>query len=490
MSLCSKCGTLVPEEVFTKDALRSRLYEIELLIDALVAEREHLLAQSKAITYPVLSLPTEITAHIFLHCVGAARNVGGKPEPRPSEAPLLLLRICREWRTIVLGTPALWANVSVGNELPANVHDLWLGHAKLYPLDLYVHLNNPTLATRLVAVCLKYAANWRDVSLGIPLIAYEQLIAAIAQSDFVLPILRDAAFRIHHPSNQGVDGVVTIRDAPALRKLAIVTLPYLQISAPWGQLTFLELRSRLLLGACLGILAQCTSLEELEVEMSLEPDPNPIVAASATKPLVLPRVKTLTCNLYNAQFLLPYVTLPFLTQLTTRDNTSERTVHVLPAFIARSGPPPLRKISISITAFPRDALLCTLEAIPDSVDDAEFTVKSQETFQLLFDILLLECPFPRGRFQVLPQLTTLRLQTQYIDHSVYFALLAMLQARSQITELVVLQRAYTSVGVDPSNEVIQGLRALRASRGLRVKLTMVERRPTRRLWTESRVVEI
>ncbi|KAJ7673814.1 hypothetical protein DFH06DRAFT_954437, partial [Mycena polygramma] len=53
------------------------------------------------IVYPVLTLPPEITAQIFVQAV--------KPLDKASStsAPLLLLRICRQWRTIALSTPRL-----------------------------------------------------------------------------------------------------------------------------------------------------------------------------------------------------------------------------------------------------------------------------------------------------------------------------------------------------------------------------------------------
>ncbi|KAJ7062311.1 hypothetical protein C8F01DRAFT_1137133 [Mycena amicta] len=489
MSLCSKCATtLVPEEVFTPDAIRSRLAELELLIDTLIAERDHLLAKSKAIAYPVLSLPTEITAQIFRHCVDAAKTVVGRPDPHPFEAPLLLLRICREWRTIALGTAILWAHVSVGNDLAPDILDLWLEHAKPYPLDLYLDLQNPSLAPALLAVCIKYAASWRVIHFGVPLIAYPQLAAALVQEDFVLPMLFDAAFHIHHIiSDQVLEDIVAIRNAPALSNLVIGTHPLVQMSAPWAQLVRLQL-TRVLLGACLRILAQCAALEEFRVNISAAHDPSPIVAASADKPLVLPSVKILTCAL-NAHSLLPHVTLPALTQLTTPENKPEITDSVLSSFIDRSGPPPLRRIHLCITSFPSEALLRTLEALPDSVDDAEFTIESEETLQPLFDTLLLERTFP-SRFRVFPRLATLRLQTErFMTPAHYGGLLHLLQARSQISELVVLQRTYFAGVVDPSNEVIEGLRALGVSRGLRVKLTVVARARPRR-WAEPRVLEI
>ncbi|KAJ7166753.1 hypothetical protein C8R46DRAFT_876343, partial [Mycena filopes] len=56
-----------------------------------------------AIVYPVLALPVEITGEIFMRCL---------PEfpahPSGTIAPMLLTRICRQWRNIACSTPRLW----------------------------------------------------------------------------------------------------------------------------------------------------------------------------------------------------------------------------------------------------------------------------------------------------------------------------------------------------------------------------------------------
>ncbi|KAJ6556844.1 hypothetical protein DFH09DRAFT_890059, partial [Mycena vulgaris] len=56
------------------------------------------------ISYPVLSLPPEITSKIFVMSLPPDRWT----EPSPHPAPLLLAQICREWRSISLDTPELW----------------------------------------------------------------------------------------------------------------------------------------------------------------------------------------------------------------------------------------------------------------------------------------------------------------------------------------------------------------------------------------------
>ncbi|KAJ7751691.1 hypothetical protein B0H16DRAFT_1225672, partial [Mycena metata] len=53
--------------------------------------------------YPILTLPVELTAEIFVHCLP-----DDPVPPSGKVAPMLLGRICRKWRNIAKGTPRLW----------------------------------------------------------------------------------------------------------------------------------------------------------------------------------------------------------------------------------------------------------------------------------------------------------------------------------------------------------------------------------------------
>ncbi|KAJ7131164.1 hypothetical protein C8R44DRAFT_592305, partial [Mycena epipterygia] len=54
--------------------------------------------------YPVITVPYEIIALIFVHCLPA----DGRVKPSPHAAPLLLAQICSAWREIALRTRQLW----------------------------------------------------------------------------------------------------------------------------------------------------------------------------------------------------------------------------------------------------------------------------------------------------------------------------------------------------------------------------------------------
>ncbi|KAF7294081.1 hypothetical protein MKEN_01454700 [Mycena kentingensis (nom. inval.)] len=63
----------------------------------------------QASTFPVLTLPNELTSLIFIACLP---NAGGV-RPSAKRAPLVLLGICRHWRSVALHTPELWASLDL-----------------------------------------------------------------------------------------------------------------------------------------------------------------------------------------------------------------------------------------------------------------------------------------------------------------------------------------------------------------------------------------
>ncbi|KAF8205403.1 hypothetical protein K438DRAFT_1819056 [Mycena galopus ATCC 62051] len=63
-----------------------------------------------ACPWPVLTLPQEITSEIFMHCLPQCSGWTCST-PNPFYAPMLLLHVCRAWRSIAASTRGLWANL-------------------------------------------------------------------------------------------------------------------------------------------------------------------------------------------------------------------------------------------------------------------------------------------------------------------------------------------------------------------------------------------
>ncbi|KAJ7742791.1 hypothetical protein B0H16DRAFT_1463876 [Mycena metata] len=102
----------------------------------LVEEKISIQRSLDSIVYPILTLPVEVTAEIFVHCL---------PErsfhPSGKVAPLLLSGICRQWRDIACSTPKLWAvlGLNFSRGLRPNFQLLlleWLRRARTARLSL------------------------------------------------------------------------------------------------------------------------------------------------------------------------------------------------------------------------------------------------------------------------------------------------------------------------------------------------------------------
>ncbi|KAF8214168.1 hypothetical protein K438DRAFT_1563256, partial [Mycena galopus ATCC 62051] len=183
--------------------LRRRLAEL----DTQIAEHRRALSElentriaverelSATATFPVLTLPIEITAEIFVRCLPPFANLGWiyGLDQFEDVAPILLTRVCRTWRDIALTTPALWSTLSVEiNSIPRhaisdprsvdNFIDRWLVRAGRRPLSLVfrgeaLRLDTLSILTNVIQRYsheVRYLELYTDWNL-LPLLALESL---------------------------------------------------------------------------------------------------------------------------------------------------------------------------------------------------------------------------------------------------------------------------------------------------------------------------
>jgi hypothetical protein len=86
--------------------------QIECTLDSLKRKRANIqksVDECNTILAPVRRLSMDILSVIFTHCLATHRN----PIMDPSEAPMLLTQICRDWRFFALSIPRLWSRFHV-----------------------------------------------------------------------------------------------------------------------------------------------------------------------------------------------------------------------------------------------------------------------------------------------------------------------------------------------------------------------------------------
>ncbi|KAJ6450675.1 hypothetical protein C8R45DRAFT_848875, partial [Mycena sanguinolenta] len=119
-------------------------------ISALEQEQAELEAKLNNIVYPVLSLPTEITTRIFVECL---------PDDGATSlaecAPLLLMRVCRQWKDITLSSCQLWSSLRIESYsrdkimVPRGTLEMlqtWFSRARARPLALTVTYNYSSMS--------------------------------------------------------------------------------------------------------------------------------------------------------------------------------------------------------------------------------------------------------------------------------------------------------------------------------------------------------
>ncbi|KAJ6599096.1 hypothetical protein DFH09DRAFT_1130105 [Mycena vulgaris] len=250
---------------------------------------------------PVLSLPPEITQRIFREALPS----GGLPHPQhPQQAPLLLTQICRDWRAIALDTPDLWQSIAVGSTGPPVsplMVGLWMSRANNRPRDIYFSTHDRKRGAEYLDESMDYCQQWRDVELRLPIESFSELIAHHGP----FPLLRSLSLSVRSAVIDG-DHIITIRDAPLLRKVTVMDFPILAPDIAWEQLTTLKMTTHEA-GPGISALQRCSNLLHLEFSLNVHD-----MVAPPILPFTLPSLNTL---LTAGESLLPYVTLPNLEQL-------------------------------------------------------------------------------------------------------------------------------------------------------------------------------
>ncbi|KAJ7276638.1 hypothetical protein C8J57DRAFT_1176996 [Mycena rebaudengoi] len=384
---------------------RNRVAELNILIDSLVAERKHLQAELDSIVYPVLTLASEITSHIFSESISAERGAS----PSRHAAPLLLTQICRLWRAIALATPSLWQSIRLTevrhNNGNGKLLEMWLKNSSSLPLSLSFAVRD---AQSLIDASLVHHHRWLDIS-----VTSGGNLEALNKT---LPILRKVTF---HRWGRDSSGTVNIQDAPMLREAHFSFINNdIDIQIPWAQLTRLTLETLDFPAVCLPMLSQCSKRLS-----HLTHDARQHHGAQETT-FCLPHITLEHLDSLSATFagssLVPHLTLPRLRQLRL-SGTIEFAIEPIRALLSRSSCD-LQKLSINVTRFesPKPAGLLLFFQLVPPVTDLELTLEGSSGIHLMIGSFL-----PTAS---LPLLQNLTIQAERVWDD-YDSLLAWLRSR-------------------------------------------------------------
>lgn len=377
------------------------------------------ITEHKALMAPIRYLPVDIFQEIFLQCLPTTHNAVISPK----SPPLLLTRVCSDWRHIALGTAALWASIHVPipsdaippyysptewdapediqEDLPlvaltvarrrADAVTEWLGRSGACPLSITIfdgrHGTSEEIYNIVLDSLLPFCKRWGAITLDAPAARLARIVSIPAND---LPLLRSleisgspAVFpMISDSPPQGSSrwwsdsGLVK---ALGLRKISYsdITEDVKGIPLQWGLLTSLELcniswsgaQSFMTLERVAAILAMCPLLRECRVEITLlHPDRDSGGDTAARLPPVI-ALKHLTylsvCARPNTPLcdLFDALQMPLLESLevdvSLQLHSSPSQWRQLHSFLTRIGPT-LRIISVDPHAFSLDQFLTCL----------------------------------------------------------------------------------------------------------------------------------
>ncbi|KAF8211755.1 hypothetical protein K438DRAFT_57955 [Mycena galopus ATCC 62051] len=332
----------------SNQALRDRLAEIDAHIALLERERQGIRTTLDSLTYPVLSLPFEVTSKIFIQCLPDIQH----PEPvfnvrrhrylpAPLPSPVLLVRICRAWRDVALNTPKLWAEFRISVEdwpdYTAGTLRLaeWIERAARSPLSFIFRrpkLHNVPAYT--LDPLVRHSMQWKTVDFCLP---FQDLVQLGVHGR--LPSL--GMLQLELFGNAGPTALSTFEDAPNLRTVVLRHLPPTTILLPWAQLTHFT-GERYEGPECLHVLRSAVSLVSCkftDVDDDLNNSNIPLPPHHALEALHL--TGQLVCL-----DILSILTLPALLELDFTDVVGFEFDEKFVEFFSRSRPP-LHRLSLS-----------------------------------------------------------------------------------------------------------------------------------------------
>ncbi|KAJ7159454.1 hypothetical protein C8R46DRAFT_1224045 [Mycena filopes] len=337
-------------------ALRARVKE-------LAAARKPIVDALKATVYPILSIPVETTAEIFLQCVDRAEI---SAQRRILCAPLVLAGVCKQWRAVALNLQPIWSCLQIS----------YVPTSKIPKLERLLEWWLPRAGGRLLEVDMIRG----DISLLTALIPHSTRWKSLSCDFHSRPPLAPIQGRLTHLEKLHIQlawaevptEVTTIfSNAPLLREAHIVGFAFGSFILPWGQLTTLAL-GRDFATTYIEILRNTPQLEILDLERAARQSVPPQTA------LTLHHLHTLTLNRYGGgededSSLAPLI-LPALQQLDLGP-FPEQFVQEVVGFLIQSGcslvsisyrasPPHLQSLILKAARTPSEVHLADLDWTP------------------------------------------------------------------------------------------------------------------------------
>ncbi|KAF7340549.1 F-box domain-containing protein [Mycena sanguinolenta] len=309
--------------------IEARILDLERSISTLRTEQARVQERLNSYTYPILTLPNEITLEIFL------RFLPIYPKSPPLiglHSPTCLAQVCRQWKELVLTTPELWRAIGLRGKIPykqrREISAVWIARSGACPLSIDIEL--PPSYRSLPEMCIEalaHQARWEHLKLNVPLSAFPVFNAP-------MPLLQSLDLDINSLDSSG--GEIEFNGLSLLRRVVATGLAVSKVTLPWGQLTSLSLYADA--RQCLSVLRQAPNLVHCHLDLWTS---GIFDSDQVEQDIALPRLEVLVLdNAYGLSMLgvLNSLVIPALRELELEeDSLGENPISSLQSFIAKSG---------------------------------------------------------------------------------------------------------------------------------------------------------
>jgi len=301
----------------------ARIAELEATLREVTKKRTELHnmgSAHEALVSPLRRVPPEILQLIFVWCLPQNHN----SVMHASEAPVLLGRVCSEWRRISLATPEVWASLHI---VPPNVNfsnpgssaarferkrelvKMWLERSGACPLSISLvwfagdSEEEVKLCASLLEVLVPMCGRWRMLDFQVPLKMFTPFIGLTVED---VPLLEGMSLMDNRTPLDTVavdrwpESLTFAESATKLRNFTLtffsggIRLP----SIPWPQLTTLYLESNIAFfftdsREMLNTLSGCANLQSCTLKFPLSHTALLPAYKKLDSPIVLPQLQIL-----------------------------------------------------------------------------------------------------------------------------------------------------------------------------------------------------
>ncbi|KAJ7486226.1 hypothetical protein B0H11DRAFT_1861760 [Mycena galericulata] len=235
----------------------AQIAEMDVLIGQLRAKQASLQAKivaHRALMSPIRRAPLDILQEIFLACLPTTHDA----LIDPGEAPLLLGRVCKHWRSVAYSTPMIWSSIHIpaipgggswngdSEQKLGSFVQAWLDRSRACPLSISLSLNPYRVDPRphqhpVISQITRGSSLIRRLALCVHVSEMQSLLLLGVDG---LPLLESLHIQCpanhHFPINDW--NTLPIFQVPTLRRISLhVTTDALTLPLRWSQLTDLNL---------------------------------------------------------------------------------------------------------------------------------------------------------------------------------------------------------------------------------------------------------